>query len=600
MKKYISLLLLIIFSLPVLADKYKLNAEAPLTVAKGDQFRLSYTINTTDKVKDFRAATDFDGFRVLIGPSRSQSSSTQIINGNVTSSSSITFTYILVAEKEGTFTIPAASITVDGEKIISNSLKIKVLPSDTQKSSSSKTSQTDKVTDDQIFVVAKVDKSNVYEQEAILLTYKLYTIVDLRGFENVKLPDFNGFNSQEIDLPQVKQYSLEHYNGRNYNTIILRQYLLFPQRSGLIEIEPARFDASIMKAVATNDPFDSFFGNNYVALTKSLKTRSIKINVKNLPLPKPDNFIGLVGSVKASSSINKEELDANDAVTLKLEISGTGNLKLTDAPNFEFPSDFEVYDPKINDNLTISTNGMSGKKEFEYLIIPRHAGHFTIPSITFSYFDLNSKSYKNLATKDFTITVNKGSDNNSNSNLVSYNKEEVKVLANDIRYIHLGETKYLDYDKFIVSSIWYVMFYVLLLLIFIAFFIIYKNKAKESLDIAKSRNKRANKIATKRMKSAAILLKNHDYDPFYDEVLRTLWGYIADKLNIDNSELNKDNIKDMMGAAGLSENIINDFINLLNECEFARYAPGNKDENIDRIFKSAINVISVIENSIKK
>lgn len=611
MKKYFLLLFLAVFVLPLsAAGKYTLTAEAPSAVAKGDQFRLSYTVNTSSNVKDLRIASSLKGFSILMGPSRSQSSSTQIINGKVTSSSSITFTYVLLAEEEGTFTIPAATISVDNEKIISNALTVKVLPEDKASGSSSSSSGKGRktsasggeITSDQLFVRAVASKVNVYEQEAILLTYKVYTLIDLRGFEYVKLPDFKGFHSQEIDLPQKKQFSLEHYNGRNYNTIVFRQFLLFPQNSGTLEIAPARFDASVMKQIQTNDPFDAFFGNNYVTATKTLMTPSVKINVKPLPSPKPDNFVGAVGTFDLSASVNKKELNANDAVTYKLVLSGVGNLKLVDAPEISFPADFELYDPKVSDNFSVTTSGLSGSKVYEYLAIPRHAGDFTIPSIELSYFDTRTKSYKTLKTESFSLKVNKGKGGDAGGSYADYagvEKENVKVLANDIRYIHQGDVSFRNGNDFVINRISYLLWYVIPAVIFIVFFVVYRHNAEESMNVAKSRNKRANKFARKRLKKAAALLGEKNDELFYDEVLRTLWGYIADKLNMNTAELTKDNVREKMLGANIQEEMVNTFIDLLNECEFARYAPGNKEEGMERIYRSAQDIILEIESNIK-
>lgn len=611
MKKYILLLIIaFVASYADAASKYRITADAPDAVAVGDQFRLTYTVNTSEKVKNFMASSGFDGFEVLMGPSRSTSSSTQIINGNVTSSSSITFTYILMASKEGTYTIPAATVEVDGNKLISNSVKIKVLPQD-KKSSNTGNSQsngrgrvsnsTAQINSDDLFITATANKVNVYEQETILLTYKIYTTVDLRGFENVKLPDFKGFHSQEIELPQTKQFSLEHYKGRNYHTMVYRQFLLFPQKTGKIEIGQARFDASVARAVQSNDPFDAFFGGtSYVSVKKTLMTSPININVKSLPGNKPDDFVGAVGAFSLSSSIDKKTVDANDAVTLKITLSGVGNLKLVEAPKIEFPADFEVYDPKIDEKFTIKNNGMTGSKVFEYLIIPRHEGKFKIPEVKLSYFDIKSGSYKTLTTESYDITVNKGKGDGKYVDYASYQKEDVKMLASDIKYIKVGDVKLYKEDNFIITKVWYYLVYVILFVIFIAFVLVYRRRMQESLNIAKSRNKKANKVATLRMKSAQKLMKQNNSEVFYDEVLKALWGYIADKLNMNISDLNKDKIKDKMQEASISDELIERFIKLLNDCEFARYAPGNKSDGMDNIYHSAVELISSIENNIKK
>lgn len=379
--KQILALLSILISLNIFADeKVQFTASAPDVVIKGDNFRLEYTVNTT-KVKDLRIASNIKGFEILAGPYRSQSSSVSIINGKRTSSSSVTFTYTLSAMEEGTFTIPAATISANGEKMISNALTIKVLPPDQDAPASSQSqgrrggssSGAGEISGNDIFITATANKTNVYEQEAILLTYKIYTRLDLRGFDNVKMPDFKGFHSQEVNLPQTKQFTQEHYKGRNYHTTVYRQFVLFPQQAGKLEIDPARFDASIAQAVRSDDPFDAFFGGgtSYVAVKKTLTTPKITINVKSLPANKPASFSGAVGSFSLTSDINTQNLKTNDAVTIKLTLSGTGNMKLIQTPEVAFPNDFEIYDPKVDDKVSLSSAGLSGSKVFEYLAIPR-------------------------------------------------------------------------------------------------------------------------------------------------------------------------------------------------------------------------------------
>ncbi len=591
------------------AGKHTITAEAPKTVVKGNQFQVTFTVNTSDNVKDFRGFSNVDGISVLFGPSTSRSSSVQVINGKTTSSSSITFTYMVEAVKEGTFTIPAASVVVDGEKLISNSLRVEVLPPDkktttTGRNGSQRAASSTSVSNDDLFVRVTASKTNVYEQEAFLLTYKIYYTVAVRGLENLKLPDFNGFHSQEVEVSQSNNYSLEHYNGRNYHTTVLKQYLLFPQRSGTLEIAPARFDAVVAKEVRTNDPFESFFGgSSYVSVKKSLTTSPLRINVKPLPSPRPDGFIGAVGSFDLESSLSKDEVDANDAVTYKLILSGVGNLKLVNAPSIDFPSDFEAYDPKVSENVVLKSNGMSGNRVFEYLLIPRHAGKYEIPANEFKYFDTKSGTYKSIASAPYTLNVNKSKDGGGASQAVDYgntSKEEVKVLASDIRYIKSGEVTYKKHGMFFATSLNYLLLYILPFALFLAMFFIYRKNVSDSMNMAKFRNRRANKVVGKRMKRASALLKAKDHDRFYDEVLRALWGYMADKLNIATSDLNRDNVKDKMAAAGLGEGDIDAFISLLDECEFARYAPGDKLDAMDRIYSNAKDVIIKIENNIRK
>ena len=400
MRKVILFFILISTVIGAWADEITFTANAPEVVVSGDQFRLSYTINS-QKVRDFRAPS-IQGFEVLMGPSRSTQSSTQINNGKVTSTSSITFTYILMAGKEGTYKIPGATIVADGDNYTSNSVEIKVLPPDQTSGanngnsarSSRDQANSGKISNQELFMMATASKTNVYEQEAILLTYKVYTQVNLTGLRG-DVPDLKGFHTQEVELPQQKTFTLEHYNGRNYNTTVWRQFVLFPQQTGKIEIPSVTFEGTVSQRMASSDPFDAFFnGGNYVNINKNLVTPKLTIDVKELPEGKPANFSGGVGEFTLSSSISTQDLKTNDAVTIKLVISGTGNMKLINTPEVGFPQDFEIYDPKVENKFNLTRNGLAGNKVIEYLAIPRHAGTYTIPPIEFSYFDLKSQSYK--------------------------------------------------------------------------------------------------------------------------------------------------------------------------------------------------------------
>ena len=606
MRKVILFFILISTVIGAWADNITFTANAPEVVVSGDQFRLSYTINS-QKVRDFRAPS-IKEFEVLMGPSRSTQSSTQIINGNVTSTSTITFTYILMAGKEGTYKIPGATIVADGNNYTSNSVEIKVLPPDqssgagsgNSRNSSRNQANSGKITDKELFMMATASKTNVYEQEAILLTYKIYTQVNLTELRG-DIPDLKGFHTQEVELPNQKTWTLEHFNGRNYNTTIWRQLVLFPQQTGKIEIPSVTFEGTVSQMVASADPFDAFFnGGNYVNITKNLVTPKLTINVKELPAGKPANFSGGVGEFTLSSSISTQELKTNDAVTIKLVISGTGNMKLINTPEVGFPQDFEIYDPKVDNKFNLTRNGLAGNKVIEYLAIPRHAGTYTIPPIEFSYFDLKSQSYKTLKTDAYTLNVAKGEGNSDQVVANFTSKEDLKVLGQDIRYIKTGDTRLTQKDDYFYGSTSYWLWYIVPLALFIAFMVIYRKQAMENANVAKVRTKKANKVATKRMKNAGKLLAEKKSEAFYDEVLKALWGYISDKLSIPLSQLSKDNIEEELQKHQVADELIKEFINNLNDCEFARYAPGNQDEKMDKIYSSAIDVISKMENSIKR
>jgi len=606
MRKIILFFILISTVIGVWADEITFTANAPEVVVSGDQFRLSYTINS-QKVRDFRAPS-IQGFEVLMGPSRSTQSSTQFINGNVTSTSTITFTYILMAGKEGTYKIPGATIVADGNNYTSNSVEIKVLPPDdtsgagsgNASSSSRNQANSGKISDKELFMLATVNKTNVYEQEAILLTYKVYTQVNLTGLHG-DTPDLKGFHTQEVELPQQKTFTLEHYNGRNYNTTIWQQFVLFPQQSGKLEIPSLSFEGTVSQRIASADPFDAFFnGGNYVDIKKNLVTPKLTINVKELPAGKPTNFSGGVGEFTLSSSISTQELKTNDAVTIKLVISGTGNMKLINTPEVGFPQDFEIYDPKVDNKFNLTRNGLAGNKVIEYLAIPRHAGTYTIPPIEFSYFDLKSQSYKTLKTDAYTLNVAKGEGNSDQVVANFTSKEDLKVLGQDIRYIKTGDTRLTQKDDYLFGSTSYWLWYIIPLVLFIAFMVIYRKQAMENANVAKVRTKKANKVAAKRMKNAGKLLAEKKSEAFYDEVLKALWGYISDKLSMPVSQLSKDNIEEELQKHQVADELIKAFIDTLNDCEFARYAPGNQDEKMDKIYSSAIDVISKMENSIKR
>lgn len=608
MRKIIFLLFTILAAWQVkAADKVRFVAEAADVVVSGDQVRLVFTVNSQD-IKDFRAPS-IKGFDVLMGPSRSQQSSIQIINGKRTSNSSTAFTYILLAGSPGTYTIPAASVEVNGEKVFSNAISIKVLPQDQNSgnsgnngggSASSSRSQAagSRISANDLFITATASKTTVHEQEAILLTYKVYTVVNLRQLYG-KMPDLKGFHTQEVELPQQKTFTLEHYKGRNYNTTVWSQYVLFPQQTGKLEIPSITFDGVVAQQTVSDDPFDAFFnGGGYVEVKKKITTPKVVINVQPLPA-KPAGFSGAVGEFKLASSINATDVKTNDAVTIKLTLSGTGNMKLIGTPEVKFPQDFEIYDPKVTDDYKLTNSGLTGTKTFEYLAIPRHAGNFTIPAVEFTYFDLKSNSYKTLKTEAYNLKVAKGQGNADQMISDFTNKESVKMLGKDIRFIKLGDSSLRPKGDFFFGTVGYYLCYLIPLLLFVVFAVIYRQKALENANVAKVKTKKANKVATRRMKLAGKLLAENKKNEFYDEVLKALWGYISDKLSIPVSQLSKDNIEAELTNYGVQEALIAEFIGVLNECEYARYAPGNENEAMDKVYSASVEVISKMENSIK-
>ena len=592
----------------VRAEELTFTADAPSAVVMGETFRLSYTINTHG-ARGFRVG-DIADFDILSGPNQSSSSNISIINGVRTSSKKLTFTCILRPKREGTFTIPAATVTVDGELLTSKELTVKVLPQDqrstqqpgAQQGRGTASSQTGQISNDDLFIVASVNKKKVYEQEAVLLTYKIYTTVNLTNVSG-KMPDLKGFHTQEMEMPKGnREFELEHYNGRNYRTIVWSQYVLFPQQSGQLEIPSITFEGTVAQRVQSYDPFDAFFngGSSYVNVQREIRTPKLTVDVSPLPSGRPVSYYGGVGSFNMTSTISTTELKENEAVTLKLVISGTGNMKLIKTPEVKFPADFEVYDPKVDNKFTLKTGGLSGNKVIEYLAIPRHGGEYTIPAVEFAYFDVKSGAYKMLSTPEYTLNVAKGDGTSSSAPVGYVSKEELRLLGQDIRYIQLGETKYQPKGKCFYGTMGYWLWYLIPFLTFVALVVIYRKQALESANVAKQKTKKASKVATRRLKVAKKKMRENDKAGFYDEVLKALWGYLGDKLNMPVSELSKDNISAKLIDCGASEELIQECLLLVGECEFARYAPSLSDSRVEEVYAKVDALMDKLENAIKR
>lgn len=610
MRKLVLTISILLLAVPALfADDVTFEATAPKAVVVNQQFKLKYIINT-HKAKEPRLPA-IEGFSIIAGPYRSQQSSTQIINGEVSSSNTLVFTYTLTADKEGEYKIAGATANINGKDYTSNPITIKVLPPDkasaatqsgAQQQRSNRASRAADPTNiaaDDLFMTATLNKTKVYEQEAVLLSFKVYSAVNLTAL-NGKIPDLKGFQIQEVELPHNKEWSLEHYKGRNYRTLLWQQYVLFPQQNGEIEIPSAAFEGTVSVQSRSYDPFDFFGGMGYVDVKKELRTPKLKLNVQKLPDGKPADFSGGVGNFKITSSLSSNDVKANEAVTLRLVISGTGNMKLIKTPEVSFPEDFEVYDPKVDNKISLRTDGFSGNKVIEYLVIPRFGGEYTIPAVKFSYFDLASKQYKTLETQSYTLNVEKGKESTTGTVAAYVSKEELKLLGQDIRYIKRGNVQITPKGSYLFASLSYWLWYIVPILLFVAYIIIYRKQMSENANIAAMRTKKANKVAVKRLKVAKKLLKENKKNEFYDEILKTLWGYMSDKLSIPVSQLSKENIAAELEEKGINEELVKELHDVLNEGEFARYAPGDAGAAMDKVYNMAIEIISKMENSIKR
>lgn len=601
-------IILVLFVVALVANAQRLVANAPSHVVVGEQFRLTYTINTQN-VSGFRVGNIPDALEVLMGPSTSSQSSFQMVNGHTSSSSSITYTFILCANKNGSFTIPPAHISVGGKTIVSSAIRLRASGTAHGNNNGGGQSQQggnepelraagSRISGSDLFVKVTANKHRVHEQEPVLLTYKVYTLVGLTQFDG-KMPDLKGFHTQEVQLPQQKSYKIENVNGRPYRVVTLRQYVMFPQMTGKLEIPSITFDGIVVQQNRNVDPFEAFFngGSGYIEVKKKIKAPKLTIQVD--PLPKrPVGFSGGVGSFNISAQLNKTETKANDPVTLRVIINGIGNLKLIKEPTVNFPKDFDKYDAKVTDKTKLTSNGVEGNMIYDFLAVPRHQGKFEIPAVEFTYYDTNTNGYKTIKTKPQIVNVAKGSGVSSVSDYTG--DDDQSLLNKDIRNIKTGKSDVHDINDFFFGSVGYWISLVLLTIIFVSLFVVFRQRAIDNANIGKMRGKKANKVATKRLKKANRLMLSGNDALFYDEVLHALWGYVSDKLNMPIEKLSRENINQRFTERNVDEDTIHLFISALDECEFERYAPGDIKGNMNKTFEAAMTAIMKIEETMKK
>ena len=586
-----------------IAKNVTFKASAPRVVKVGEQFRISYSLNS--KGKSFNGP-NFNNFRVLSGPNVSSSSSVKIINGNMTQSVSYTYNYIVMASANGKFTIPPATVIVKNKKYQSNSINIEVVGSTTQSNTSSSGAQSASVNKSNInnkglFVSVNVNKKTLYQGESLVAEIKVYTQKTLAGFEDIKLPPFTGFWSQDIESPQQIQLHRENVNGQIYEVGLFKKLLLFPQRSGNIIIDPFEITMITQLKVRSSNPFDDFFGGSYRRVPYKLASKPITIKVKPLPANKPADFNGAVGKFTMKAAVDKTGVKANEAVNLHIKISGNGNLKLIKPLKVDFPPDFDVYDPKTSLKTKASTNGVTGSIAFDYLIIPRYSGTYRIAPITFSYFDTKTKKYKTITSKEFEIFVEKGSgDAEMTSGVVQgLSKEDVKFIGKDIRFLKTG-FQLKKKEKTLFNSLMFYLAYAISALLFIIIIIVRRVQIKQNANQASVKNRKANRVSKKRLKKAAGFMKQNHDEKFYDEILKAVWGYLSDKLLIPVANLTKDNVSEILEQRKVDNESILSLIQLLDACEFARFAPASVTGGMEDIYKKTVKLISKLDQKIKQ
>lgn len=594
-------------------DEVNFTMSAPNVVSMGEQFRLTIALNQSEKPQ----LPNLSDFEVLYGPSTSQSTSMQIINGKRSTTREFSYTYILQAKAEGTFTIQPASVSIKKKDYQSNALNIQVVKgrsnaqSNNSGTSSNNSSTQNNLGDaemskDDLFARVTLNKSKAYKGEQVIATIKLYASpnIPIAGFGSVNFPSFEGFYTQDIEMPNQVNFEREAYNNKIYQVGTIKKTILFPQQNGEITLDPFEIECIIRKRVGTAQ--GGFFGgmfDNYQNVSSKVVSNKAKLQVQEIPNA-PAAFTGAVGDLKMKASIDKTEAKANDAITLKLTIEGSGNLRLIDAPKINFPDDFEVYDPKKSETLRATANGQQGSVSFEYLIIPRFAGNYSIPAIEFASFNPASKKFSTSTSEEFKLTIAKGDDAGqqtviSGAGNAYANKEDVKQLGNDIRYIKQGKYELKEPGETFFGSLSYWLIYIISTFVFVLITIIYRKKLKESADMALYRNKKANKVAQKRLKQAAAFMKQHQSEEFYEAILKAFWGYLGDKLSIPVSQLTKDNAVQSMQKLSVNEASINEFVEIINTCEFARYAPSASDAAVEELYNRSAELMGKLDKQIK-
>lgn len=617
MKKLFCIVAFLLTAIFQMSAQNVIRVEAPDVVAVNEQFNVTFIIEGEKSPSDFQWSSG-DDFQLVWGPQKGSSSSIQIINGKRSSSHQTTFTYILIPKATGTFQLPAATALLSGDRISSTQASIQVVSDGASSSQSSgqkggkssgggQTSSTGsgEISSNDLFMRLSLSRTEVVIGEPITATLKIYQRANVVGFENAKFPTFNGFWSQETYVPNNIEFKRESLDDKIYNTAVLRTYVLIPQQSGAITIDPAELVCLVnIRTVpsTSNSLFDSFFQDEYRTIRKRVTTPAVKVKVNPLPAGQPASFGGGVGNFGISARLTTDNLKTHDAASLVITVSGRGNVALLEEPKVNFPPDFEVYDTKTTENTDKSNGGTSGSKSFEYPFIPRSHGDFTIDPVEYSYYDVNAGKYVTLRTEPLHVKVAKGKGGDSTP-VTTVNsgveRKDVKSLADDIRFIFTGKPGLSGSGSFFVGSVFFWILLALMILGATSVYLAFRKVAAMRADVAGTKNRRATKMAQKRLKLAGEYLDKNLYTAFYEELHKALIGFVSDKLNMDMSEISKDNIASALTEGGVSEEQTKAFTDLLDACEFARYSPDGGNEAMRSHYDAALKVISSIDSGLK-
>lgn len=590
----------------------EIQVEAPNVVAADEQFNVTFIIEGEGNPTDFQWSAG-SGFQVLWGPQSGRSTSIQIINGKRTKSVQSTYTYVLRPVGTGRYSIPAATAKLDGKEISSQEKSIQVAAAGAASQPSSQSSQSSGgnaaqqsqrqqtgIQDSDIFLKMELSRTKVVVGEPVIATLKLYQRVNVAGFENVSFPTFNGFWSQEVEAPTNIEFAREVVDGQIYNAALLRKFVLIPQQQGQIKIDPAEMVCLVNVRVSSagHSIFDGFF-DDYRTIRKKVSSGAATVNVSPLPSGAPASFAGGVGTFDISARVSKDTLKTHEAASLIVTVSGKGNVSLLETPKVNFPPDMEVYDTKISDK--VDRNGLSGSKQYEFPFIPRSHGDFVIEPISYSYYDVNKGRYVTLRTEALPFTVERGNETDASGIVISSPmQKDVRNLGSDVRYISTSDPDLSRKGHFFVgSAVFFILSALMLVLAFAAWFIFRKMAARRA-DVVGSKNRKARKMALKRLTLAETFLKRNLYTAFYEELHKALLGFVSDKLNMPLAELSRERIAESLKSANVDAPLVDTFIGILDACEFARYAPDAGNEAMAAHYEEALNAIVSIDSKMKE
>ena len=602
-KKLLTLIfaILAIFSVYA-AEEVSFTVDTPMFVSKGELFPVRFVLNANPDKGTF-VAPPFADFDNVQGPSTSTSSSIQWVNGKKSSSVNYTMTYVMVANRAGSFTIGSASVEVDGKRYSSQPTKIEVREDNVanHQNESAESRANRSVGKEDLLLRLEVSDNSVYKGEPIRAMLKLYSRANIAGSEGAKMPSFNGFWSQQVDVEQGPFRGT--LNGKVYEAYNLAEYILYPQQGGTLVIEPAEITvvAQVVMQSRNNDPFNAFFGGGHEVynVRRALKTPEVKIYVKEFPQGAPASFTGAVGRYTMSHKLSSTEVAANSALTLQLTISGTGNLNFVKAPEVSLPASFELYDTKSEEKITTSATGSVGYRRFDYPIIVRAEGDYDIAPIEFTYFDTEKAKYVTLSTPQMYVKVTPDKSAAVQSSVsMGVKREEVKLLGEDIRFIMLGAPMLRSYVAPFIFSPLYWLAVAIIVVVAVLLYVVIRKRIRDSRNVVLVKGKRANKMAIRRLRIAEKYMREQDRRAFYEEMLRALWGYLSDRFNIPVADLTKDSVREELsrrGAVAEAEAIIA----IIARCEEAQYSPMASAE-MNEIYAEGIDVVSKIESALKR